>query len=339
LLDVHVATPTPLRETEAAILLADLRGFTSMAEVTPLDEVVRLLNGWLDRMAGVIKAHGGVVDRFLGDAVLAVFGVPRGHSNDCRRAVACAVAIQNVMVGINADHRVRGLPPLYVGIAVTTGPVIAGTFGSTAYREDTVIGPAVNLAARIEGYSLRGQVLLDPDAYERVKDVIELRGVNSVWAKGKRDPIVIYDVSAVHWPQSASVPSVDPRHSPRVPMPDLPLTFHQVHEDRVLPEQHVGRILDLGYHGLRIGTAFPLTPFSEIALEFRARPASDAIASIYAKVLRSTPCADGFHTSLQFTDVGTPDYEDVKRCVDASLWRSRSAELPLGLSAPKTGAP
>jgi hypothetical protein len=118
-------------------------------------------------------------------------------------------------------------------------------------------------------------------------------------------------------------------------MPDVPFTFHQVHEDRVLPEQHVGRILDLGYHGLRVETSFPLVPFTEIALEFRARPASDAVASLYAKVLRSTSSPEGFLTSLQFTDLGTPDYEDVKRCVDASLWGTRSAERPLALGVTK----
>jgi adenylate cyclase len=142
---------------EVTILLADLRGFTTVAAKHPPDVVLDMLNRYLVRMSGIIYGNGGSIDKFMGDAIMVLFGAPITHADDVHHAVACAVQMQIAMEELNQDHRERSLPELFMGIGINTGTVLAGLLGSEAYSEYTVIGDEVNLASRIEAFSLRGQ--------------------------------------------------------------------------------------------------------------------------------------------------------------------------------------
>ncbi len=134
---------------EVAVLLTDLRGFTSISETFPATTVLEVLNIYLTRMTEVVAEHGGTVDKFMGDSVMALFGAPTSQGNDAECAVICAVDMQIAMVELNEHHLRLGLPDLFMGIGVNTGLVMAGRLGSEIHSEYTVIGDDVNTASRI----------------------------------------------------------------------------------------------------------------------------------------------------------------------------------------------
>ncbi len=133
-----------------SILFADLRGFTALSEALGPAGMVRLLNDYFSFMADVIREHGGVIDKYIGDAVMALFGAPLSRGDDAARAIRAARDMIRALALFNAPRLAAGEPPVDIGIGLATGPVIAGTIGSPDRLNYTVIGDAVNLAARLE---------------------------------------------------------------------------------------------------------------------------------------------------------------------------------------------
>src|ERR671923_204741 len=152
---------------ELTILFADLRGFMSISDRYPPEVVLQVLNRCLITMTEVVFAHEGTIDKFMGDSIMAHFGEAPSGKDPAERAVACAVDLQIAMDKLNAQQRHSAFPEVYLGIGINTGPVLVGTLGSELYEAHTVIGEEVALAARIEAFSLRGQVLLSESTFRR----------------------------------------------------------------------------------------------------------------------------------------------------------------------------
>ncbi len=319
LLDDFLLESRPPQVAEVTILLVDIRGFTAMVESHPRALVADMLNHYFAAMTQVVIDHGGAIDKFMGDSVMALFGAPELVPDGVQRAVACAVQMQRAMTALSRANEERGQPQLHVGIGINTGKVMAGSFGSSLHNEFTVIGDEVNLAARIEPFSLRGQVLLSENTYSKVKDMVEIGNVNRVTVKGKRDPVAMYEVIALTEPQRVEVPRVEQRKSPRVNV-DLPVIFRKVQNERVLPEKHQGRVVDLSYSGLRIELLEHLDPLSEIVLTVLPDLSTDNSGTLYAKVLWLHECEGGRQGQFEFTTVNTPAHHAIKGYVDQILW-------------------
>ena len=135
---------------KAAVLFSDLRGFTRYAEGLSPERLVEELNAYLHEMVAEIRAEGGVVDKYIGDAIMAVFGVPSGHPDDAARAIRAAERMRVALHRHNGDRAARGLPPLAHGVGVHYGAMVAGNIGTAERMQYTVIGDAVNLASRLE---------------------------------------------------------------------------------------------------------------------------------------------------------------------------------------------
>jgi adenylate cyclase len=138
-------------EAMVTILFTDLVGFTALAENMTPSEVVVLVNNFLTRVTEQVFAHGGTLDKFVGDQAMAIFGAPTEAPDDAVRAMRCALAIQDEMTEWNAERTAAGMPLIIAGVGLHTGSVIAGNIGSPRRMDYTVMGDAVNVAARVEG--------------------------------------------------------------------------------------------------------------------------------------------------------------------------------------------
>lgn len=179
------------------ILMADLRGFTPMCEQLAPGQVVALLNNYLGAMSDRVAEHGGTVDEFIGDAVLAVFGAPILHDDDARRACACAVAMQSAMADVNARNQAIGLPAVEMGIGLGTGEVVVGNIGSERRAKYGVVGGRVNLTSRIAAQARGGQILASEETIRDAGKSIRCRGPDQVALKGMTGLVPIYEVSGV----------------------------------------------------------------------------------------------------------------------------------------------
>ncbi len=319
LLDAFLLESQAIVPTEATILIADIRGFTSLSETYPPKVVIKALNRYFQVMSSIVKRHGGLVDKFMGDAIMALFGAPLAKPDDLRRALACAVQMQQAMQALNRRSEARGEPSLHVGIAVNTGMVMAGSYGSSTYSEYTVIGDAVNVASRMEGYSLRGQILLSETSRTAAADYVEVGTVNAVAVKGKRDLVTLYELQSITHPQRIEVPKIEPRRSPRVKV-DLPMSFRRVEGKRVFLERFQGRVKDIGYHGMSADLPLMLPRYSEILVSVRPALGREINGDVYARILRSNNLNGTYRTQLEFTSIGTPGHEQIKQYVDQLLW-------------------
>lgn len=182
---------------EITVLMSDLRGFSAMCENLSPEEVVRLLNLYLERMTEIILRHGGTIDEFIGDAILVVFGAPKDLEPHAECAVACALEMQLAMEAVNDTNANAGLPGIEMGIGINTGPVVVGNIGSEQRAKYGVIGRTVNLAARIESYTVGGQVLISDETASRVKAELSLNGSSTVSPKGCRGTLQIHSVAAI----------------------------------------------------------------------------------------------------------------------------------------------
>ena len=178
------------------ILFSDIRSFTSISERMTAQEVVKLLNEYFTEMVTVVMEEGGVVDKYIGDAIMAVFGAPVPRPDDAVRAVRAAVRMRHALTVLNEKLEARGTPAIRTGVGLHTGEVIAGNIGSEARMEYTVIGDAVNLASRLESNTkdLGVDVLISDETHALIGDTFITRAVREITVKGRAKPVMVYEV-------------------------------------------------------------------------------------------------------------------------------------------------
>lgn len=179
------------------ILMSDLRNFTGMSERMAPGLVVAVLNRYLARMVDIILHYGGTVDEIIGDAILVFFGAPLPMENAPEKAIACALAMQKAMEEFNEESRRLGQPELYMGIAINTGEVVVGNIGSHRRMKYSAVGSPVNQTARIESFTVPGQVLISGSTLSEVRDIARVDGRLRVKMKGYDGPVTIYDVGGL----------------------------------------------------------------------------------------------------------------------------------------------
>jgi class 3 adenylate cyclase len=182
---------------DVSLLMSDLRDFSELSQELGPEEMITLLNRYLAHMTRVILAHRGMINEFIGDAILVLFGAPFQQPDDAERVVRCAWAMQEAMRGFNDENRALGLPALMMGIGVHTGVVVAGNIGSPDRVKYGVVGPAVNLTARIQALTQGAQVLVSEATLRRTQHMVRVGPPRRVVVKGFAEPVTVYEVLEV----------------------------------------------------------------------------------------------------------------------------------------------
>jgi adenylate cyclase len=183
-------------EREVTILFSDLRRFTSLSEARSPQEMLAMLNRYFTRMSAIVEKHGGVVDKYMGDAIMALFGAPLTHPDDADRALQTALDMSEALDELNRDWEAKGRRALNIGIGINTDVVVAGNMGSQTRLNYTVIGDGVNLASRLEELTKTPQyearIIVSHSTLSKAKGPYQTRRLGEVAVKGKQNSTEIY---------------------------------------------------------------------------------------------------------------------------------------------------
>ncbi len=180
----------------AAVIFTDIRGFTSMSEQMDADQVTALLNEYFEVMVDVVFQMGGTLDKYMGDAIMALFGVPKDDGDAAVHAVRCGLQMQVALRSLNRIRMARGEPPIKMGIGINIGEVVWGALGSRKTMDYTVVGDVVNVASRLCSMAASGQVLVSSSVRGQLGDGFHLTALPPATIKGKAEPVPVFDVTA-----------------------------------------------------------------------------------------------------------------------------------------------
>ncbi|HLO84417.1 MAG TPA: adenylate/guanylate cyclase domain-containing protein [Nostocaceae cyanobacterium] len=300
-----IETPTGLKlggeRRKVTVLVSDVRGFSALSEELPPEQVVNILNMYLGVMTEVINQYKGTINEFMGDGIFVLFGAPISRPDDSRRAIACAVAMQLAMEQVNAKNRQLNLPILEMGIGINTGEVVAGNIGSQKRAQYTVIGSHVNLAARVESYTVGGQILISEYTWQDADIELRIDGKLQVEPKGIKHPITLYEIGGIGGEFNLFLPQ-DKENIVNLNQ-ELPIEYVVLqgkHADGMILS---GVLVGLSENGAELQTNQDLEILNNLKLKLlRTTEFSSTETDIYAKVVKKSPHSD-HNFIIRFTAV------------------------------------
>jgi len=284
LLDMPEGLKIGGEKREITLLMSDLRGFTALAERLEPTVVVALLNYYLSAMIEIIQQHQGTIDEIIGDAIFVLFGAPLVMPDAAPRAVRCALAMQQAMLGVNEHNRNQGWPEIEMGLALHTGEVVVGNIGSTKRSKYGVVGQAVNLTARIESFTVGGQVLVSPTLLEAAGRGLILGEVVKVHAKGMRQPLECRELLGhedhpelfIQQEKMSLVTLAEP----------VPFSYARLTGKHLDGQMEPGALIRLSLRRAEVEVTGPLAPHTNIMLRLEVETGQDESPEVYAKVMQ-----------------------------------------------------
>ncbi|MBU2490536.1 MAG: response regulator [Proteobacteria bacterium] len=305
IVDSILETPQGMRlggETRTVtIMMTDLRGFTAIGERLPPENVVGMLNIYLEIMTGIILKYQGTIDEFIGDAILVIFGAPILRDNDAARAVACALEMQIAMEEVNARNREAGYPEVAMGIGLNTGEVVVGNIGSKKRVKYGVVGKNVNLTSRIESYTVGGQTFISPATRQACGDVLRIDDEMEVMPKGVQRPITIYEVGGIGGDYSLFLPEKKPMEFADLSA-SMEILFRVLSGKDASEEPCRGTVMALCGQGARIRAQEGGEKLSNVKITLFDGNGNEITQDLYAKTLDGFSESSGFFT-VCFTSV------------------------------------
>jgi adenylate cyclase len=249
-------------------------------------------------MSKIIGRYKGTINEFIGDAILTFFGAPVKYEDSPVRAVACALAMQLGMEDVNRQNKERGLPPLYMGIGINTGDVIVGNIGSKERAKYGVVGHNINLASRVEGATIGGQILITPSTYEQVKDLVIVRKVRSTRFKGVEEDIDLYDVIGMKAPYDLMLPNVTEEGDPlQIP---ISVKINLMKDKKAVSTTMVAELTHFSTLWASLKGSEEIAPLQEVRIDFIGE-GTDRKIYMYAKVANVVRQNDHYVHSLQIS--------------------------------------
>lgn len=270
------------RRQVVTVLMSDLRGFSDLSDTRDPEEMVQILNRYLEAMTQVIDRYDGVIDEFIGDAILTVFGIPEEKADDPARAVACSLAMQQALSDLNRELLEDGLPPLEMGIGINTGPVVVGNLGSETRTKYGIVGAVVNIASRIESNTVGGQVLLGEATHALVSDQVTAQPPMTVMMKGLKKPLVCYPVTAIGPPYHIQIA---PREPDSLVELRLPFQLWRLDGKKIVAGPITGETRGINATTFAVRIPDDLAPLTNVKLQFTFCRDAHCFSDIYAKVI------------------------------------------------------
>ena len=306
--DAVLASPTGLQmggeKRKITMLMADLRGFTSLSERLPPERVVAILNRYLTAMVGVIKKYHGTVDDFIGDAIFVLFGAPVWKEDDAERAVACAIAMQLAMDSINEHNRLENLPEIEIGIGLHTGQVVVGNIGSPERMKYDVIGSQVNLTSRIQSCTTGDQILISETTRQEAGRILKVGRRMEVKAKGVEHPVTLFEVMGISGRYKLLLPDASEKLVLLVSR--VPLRYEIVEASQLGHETYTGMLTKLSRKAAEAILDHPISNLTNIKMHLM-QDGREIPGSLYAKVIDAV-AGSGNAFSLRFTSI-SPEIE------------------------------
>jgi adenylate cyclase len=297
------------------ILMSDLRGYTRFAEQGDPAWVMEVLNGYLARMTEIIIGYEGTINEFIGDAVFAIFGAPVAHADHAERASAAALAMQRAMAEINDEHVRRGFPRFEMGIGVNTGEAVVGNIGSAQRAKYAVVGSAVNIAGRVEGSTVGGQIFLSAATWEHVKDLAEVAPPIPVEVKGLAQPLMLYELRGLSGRFAQRLPEATTESDPQIDVA-LPAVCALIDGKVVRHDTMSGIVTRLGLRQIDVRFDAPLAALTNVRLKITYPSLGHDSGDLYGKVVAGV--SDPALTRIRFTSVETLDQKIIATLLERS---------------------
>jgi class 3 adenylate cyclase len=289
---------------EITVLMSDLRGYTRFAEHGDPAGVMEVLNDYLGHMADVVIAHGGTINEFIGDAIFAVFGAPVEHPDHAERAAATALAMQRANDALNRANAERSRPIFEMGFGLHTGEAVVGNIGSEQRTKYAVVGAAVNLAARVEGCTVGGQILMTAATAGRLTDLAEVAPPISVELKGLTAPVALYELRGLRGRFAQRLPETESEATVDV---ELAVVGAIIEDKRVHANALTGTVRRLGRRSLEAALSTELAALTNVRLKLTYPDPARESGDVYGKVT-GTVTRDGARlTRIHLTSVDAMD--------------------------------
>lgn len=285
------------------IMMTDLRGFTSIGERLPAEDVVGMINIYLEVMTGIIFKYQGTIDEFIGDAILVIFGAPVLRDDDAMRAVACALDMQLAMKEVNERNRVAGYPEVHMGIGINTGSAVVGNIGSKKRIKYGVVGSSVNLTSRIESYTVGGQILISDSTAKACGEHLIIKGQLEVMPKGVKTPITISDVRGIRSKFNLFLPEQCSEYMHDLLLP-LEIRFAPLMDKDVGTNMHKGLVCKLSERMAEVRAETVMEKLTNLRIDLLDHKGATIATDIYAKVIdRVAGSSPAFR--IHFTSIAT----------------------------------
>ncbi len=271
---------------QITIMMTDLRGFTSVSERLEAEDVVRMINHYLESMTRIILKYQGTIDEFIGDAILVIFGAPVFREDDAQRALACAVEMQLAMAEVNTKNRKAGYPPVAQGIGIHTGEAVVGNIGSEKRSKYGVVGRNVNLTARIESYTVGGQILISRETREECAAELRIDDTVEIMPKGFTRPVPIYELGGIGAPYHLYLPEKSDAKL-REMNPPLPLRFTILEGKYATGDIHAGSFLRMGENTAEIRSEIQAERMRNLRIFLEDGKGNEITSDLYAKITRT----------------------------------------------------
>jgi len=297
--------PTNLKlggeKRQVTLLISDLRGFSAISDRLSPEASVEAINIYLEAMTEVINRYHGTINDFIGDGIFAIFGAPIQAEDDAERAIACAIAMQKAMEAINEHNQSHSLPLLEMGIGIHTGEVLAGNIGSARRAKYTVMGREVNLAFRIESYTVGGQILVSENTIKACQTPLQFQRILEVQLKGFQGAIALHEVIGIRGSYNQFLPT----QTEALVKLAQPLAVQlQILQNKHLLEHAIsGTLTRLSVHSAELHTDYPLNLLDNLKLNLVTQEATYTDQEdFYAKVVEQ-PQYQLNHYQIRFTAI------------------------------------